>query len=75
LVSEGTEEAFGDCVIQHTAWWRVRSWSSVSSATAAEDAFRVRVLQRRSSCVRYVIKLYTYGLPACTLHVLSCFYV
>jgi hypothetical protein len=48
-----------------------RSWSSVSSATAAEDAFPVRVLQRQSSCIRYVTKLYSSGLPACTLHVLS----
>jgi hypothetical protein len=62
-------------VIQHTAWWKARSWSSVSSTTAAEDAFPVRVLQRRSSCVRYVPKLYSSGLPACTLHVLSCFHV
>jgi hypothetical protein len=47
----------------------------MSRATMTEDAFPVRVLQRRSSCVRYVTKLYSSGLPACTLHVLSCFHV
>jgi hypothetical protein len=62
-------------VIQHTAWWKARSWSSVSSATTAEDAFPIRVLQRRSSCVRYVTKLYSSGPPACSLHVLSFFHV
>ena len=75
LVSEGTEDAFGDCVIQHTAWWRASFWSSTNSATVAEDAFLVCVLQRRSSCVRYVTKLYSSGLPTCILHVLSCFHV
>jgi hypothetical protein len=47
----------------------------MSSATAAEDAFCVQVLQRRSSCVKYVTKLYSSGLPACTQHVLSCLHV
>jgi hypothetical protein len=44
LVSEGTEETFGVCVIQHTAWWRTRSWSFVSNAIAEEVVFHVCVL-------------------------------
>jgi hypothetical protein len=47
----------------------------VSSATTEEVVFRVCVLQRRSSCVRYITKLYSSGLPACILHVLSCLHV
>jgi hypothetical protein len=47
----------------------------VSSATAEEVVFRVCILQRRSSCVRYVTKLYSFDLPSCILHVLSCLYV
>jgi hypothetical protein len=44
----------------------------VSSATTEEVVFRVCVLQRRSSCVRYITKLYSSSLPSYILHVLSC---
>jgi hypothetical protein len=51
------------------------SWSFVNSTTTAEVVFRVSVLQCRSCCIRYVTKLYSSGLPACTLHVPSCLFV
>jgi hypothetical protein len=47
----------------------------VSSATAAEVVFCLSVLQRRNSCVRYITRLYSSGLSACTLHIPKCLYV
>jgi hypothetical protein len=47
----------------------------VSSTTTEEVVFCVCVLQRQSSCVRYITKLYSFGLPSCILHVLSCLHV
>jgi hypothetical protein len=42
---------------------------------AEEVVFCICILQGWSSCIRYVAKLYSSGLPACILHVLSCLHV